>query len=826
MKVSEARDRSPLLVLRLLIGVIALTLAGAAPAAPLPPAQQQALAGITASAGRGQLDPATAGKDRTLVNRAAALAHDLPAARAGYLAAQLDEVAAQAKRLSTPRALTLFGQLQANEQWFAKQAAPRGTMDITDAQGVVYRFFPHRGFEFHPLANASALDNAASAHDTTATQTLAQALVSRGIPQTGNGIGWEYEFDYNAGRAPWLSGMAQAVFAQAFARASTLLGDSSLMAEARGAFRAIPGRLVQQLPTGPWIRLYGFNHDVVLNAQLQAIVSLSEYADASDDAAGSRLADALQQAALTELPRFDTGYWSYYSLPHTFSPLDYQQYVVTLLQKLAPKSAEFAAAATQIDGYDTQPPAFKLADAGPGALKFWLSKPASVVVSAVGPVRRLSLGYGWHALDWKLPPGAGIYPVRMSATDWAGNTASAEGLPLVRVARKVGAPSYVARSPRSATVGQPAFAVGAQLGDPAQAPLAAQERLGTVQLGVQWNGQSAPDPSVATTLYSLAARSRLLVELQPAQLPADATGRAALAAFVTSLLRQVNGIQAVLLGPPPTAANAQAYLAALGSLDEAAKAALPGITVAGELDGTAAPQTVLNALAHAYASSGRSTPPLDEVALHPAAAPGGGAWTVADYAKVTAAVAKAFGTLPLLYDGVTAVPGLADTAQASAYADVLRTASCQPQVAGVVFGRLVDTAGDTSGFFAADGSAKPSAATLRPLLDAAARGSLTACPGLGEPAATTTLAFPSDLSTGVELGCVRDCLFLLTLDRAADGKPVLATRGTLTGGAAPATIALPAGHVAPGSYVLSLRLVTQANPGPVRLIQSAPLSAG
>jgi hypothetical protein len=831
MQVSEARDRSPLVVQRLLIGVAALVLAGAAgaaPPSPLIPAQKRALAGISASAARGQLDPDTAGKDRTLVNRAAALIRTLPPARGALIRAQLDQVAALAARFSTPRALALFGQLQANELWFAKHAAPAPSdTDITDAQRVVYRFFPHRGFEFHPLANASALDNAAAAHDAATTQALAQALIARGIRQSGGGIGWEYEFDYGKGHAPWLSGMAQAVFAQAFARASTLLGDPTLMTEARAAFQAIPGRLVRTLPTGPWIRLYAFSNDVVLNAQLQAIVSLSEYAGASDDATASSLAAALEQSALAELPRFDAGYWSYYALPHTLSPLGYQQYVVTLLQKLAPRNAAFASAAARFNAYHAQPPAFKLADAGPGALKFWLSKPATVVVSAVGPEKRLSLGNGWHVLTWKLPPRAGIYPVQLHATDWAGNSASIEGLPLVRVAPIVATRRYTSRVASPATLGQPSFAVGVQLDDPSQATLAARERFGTLQVGVQWVAESAPDPNLVATLYALAARGRLVVELQPAQLPADDAGRSTLAAFITSLVQQVNGIRDILLGPPPTATNAAAYLAALGAVDDAVKATAAGAFVGGELDGNATPQSVLNALARAYRSSGRTTPPLDELALRPAAAPASGVWSIGDYTKAAAAIEKVFGAVPLLYDGVTAPAGLADPDQAAAYTQLLQSASCQPQVGGVVFGKLVDTDTDTSGFFAAGGTVKASGVTLKPLIAAAQRGNLAVCPGLGEPAATTALAFPADLSSGaVQLGCVRDCLYLLTLERASDGKPVLATRGILTGGATPATIALPGAPVAPGSYILSLRLVTATNPGPVQLVQSPPIAVG
>ena len=836
MEVSEARDRSPLVVQRLLIGVAALVLTGAASASPPPlPAQKAALNGIRAAAGRGQLDPATAGKDRTLVSRAASLIGNLPTGRAAVIAAQLGQVGALAARYSTPRALTLFGQLQVNEQWFAKRGPPAGGTDITGADGVVYRYFAGEGFEFHPLANASALDNAASAHDDRATQTLAQALVARAITQPHAGVAWEYEFRFEGGRPPWTSGMAQAVFAQAFSRASNLLGDPSLMAEARAAFRAIPGRLVRSLPAGPWIRLYSFNRTVVLNAQLQSIVSLSEYAGASDDASAAALAAALQRSALTELPQFDTGYWSYYALPHTFSPPSYQEFVVQLLQKLAPREAAFGAAATRFEQYGSQQPAFKLANAGPGALEFWLSKPASVVVTAVGPAKRLSLSPGWHTLTWKLPKRAGIWPVHVTATDWAGNTASMQALPLVQVVTAAAAKSHATRAPPPAA--RPALTVGARLDDPTQAPLAQQLGLGTVEFAVPWQtDETAPDPTVVTALAGLAAQSRLVVELQPDVLPTDDADRATLAAFVASLVQQVSGLHDLLLGPPPTAATAPAYVAALAAIDDAANAASPTVAVAAELDGTAAPQSVLNALARASQASGRITAVMDELALRPAPLPAPGAWSVADYAKANAAIARAFGALPILYVGVTAAPGVP---QATAFAQVLQSASCQPQVAGVVFDRLVDANGDTSGLFAADGTPKQSATTLKPLIASAQRGQPATCSSAGagagsgsgasittETTDTTVLAFPTVVSAGVQLGCVHDCLYLVTLQRASDGKPVLAARGALPGGAAPATIHLPDLPIASGSYVIGVRVVNQTNPGPVRVAQSQPLSVG
>ena len=50
------------------------------------------------------------------------------------------------------------------------------------------------------------------------------------------------------------------------------------MREARAAYRVIPGRLLTSVAAGPWIRLYSFQSLRVLNAQLQAVLSLQSYA--------------------------------------------------------------------------------------------------------------------------------------------------------------------------------------------------------------------------------------------------------------------------------------------------------------------------------------------------------------------------------------------------------------------------------------------------------------------------------------------------------------------------------------------------------------------
>ena len=155
-----------------------------------------------------------------------------------------------------------------------------------------------------------------SAKDVAGTRRLGDALVARGAHQFG-GVAWEYYFSYGGGRAPWLSGMAQAVAAQAFTRAANLVPDSAstYLAAARGAYRVIPARLVTNVSAGPWIRLYSFDSTAVLNAQLQTIYSLKTYAAKASDTRADALATRMQTTAIAMLPRFDTGYWTYYSLP-------------------------------------------------------------------------------------------------------------------------------------------------------------------------------------------------------------------------------------------------------------------------------------------------------------------------------------------------------------------------------------------------------------------------------------------------------------------------------------------------------------------------------
>lgn len=422
----------------LAVVLAAAALAAAAPARAESGQEAAIRAGLAEAVQAGRLPSADAAQDRAILARALSLQRRLPASRSAILGAVVAEVAAQAARYTSPRALTLFSMLDENTRYLGTREPPSRRVDVLAPDGVVYRYFPGRGLQFHPLAVFGALNAHVSAGRLDDARRLAEALLARAVP-SGRGLTWEYLFAFGGGRPPWTSGMAQAVAAQALARTGRALGDPALVEAARKAYLAIPGRLVRQLPAGPWIRLYAFNGDVVLNAQLQAAISLAEYAAIADDADAAALAASLGRAAATLLPRFDTGFWSLYSLAGDESPLEYHEYVIALLQTLAARTGDpvWFGAAARFRADLGQPPVFQLGapaaplrEGGLARLSFWLSKRSSVVVRVGTGSHSTTLAHGWHAIPWRVSK-PGLYGVSIDARDLAGNRSVADLLPVV-----------------------------------------------------------------------------------------------------------------------------------------------------------------------------------------------------------------------------------------------------------------------------------------------------------------------------------------------------------------------------------------------------------
>jgi hypothetical protein len=761
---------------------VAVTLAGATPASSVTPLERSALKALATT----RVTPTTKERGRAEIRRAASLARTLPSGRREHITVALGEIASFAGKMTEPRALALIGELKANDDFFLKHYAPQPKTDITDADGVVYRYFAGRCFEFHPLANFGALNARVAAGDIEGSQRLADALIARGVYQSSGGIGWEYTFPFGGGRAPWLSGMAQAVAAQALARTAGLVPAeaTSLMGKARAAYQAIPGRLLTSVAAGPWIRLYSFTSLPVLNAQLQAVISLQSYATTAEDSVAAALALRMQRAAAATLARFDTGYWSYYALPHDPSPLDYHQYVVQLLQRLKSADPRFAAAAVRFAAYEKQPPAFQLAPGSPGALTFWLSKPSTVsVVTGAGPSRRVTFDGGWHTLSWGVPNRAGAYPVHVTATDAAGNHATFDALPIVRAASTVNTAKRATQSAADPGLpAAPAFRVGAALTDPSQSAVAGQAGLHLVRVNVTWPaGATAPDPALVATLQQMAP-IETIIELTASPLPADDAGRAALTQYAAGLAASVKTLNALVLAPAPVTADAPSYAAAF----DAIRAALPDSSLGVAIDGGVGPAGAVSGLAGLDANV---------IAFHPAAAAAKNLWTLANLSQFQ----DAFPNASIVIDGVPAP-----------YDASLKTTACSPDVSAVLFDRLADA----------------TRAGLRPTIGTAERGAFV-CPGVTAEAQPFAVQYPTALTQpiAVSLNCNRDCLYLVTLDRA-DGRPVVAHRGQITGGpSSPLTkVTLPRAKLTAGAYRVDVRIVARINPGVVTRYLSPALA--
>jgi hypothetical protein len=440
---------------RKLLGFFAFALSAAAIVGASAPARAttvrtdwKAIAtGLQKAVKAGRIDADAAAEYRGAATHALTVIDRIPAGRARELQYVLHEVAVQSARYDRPRALALFSMLEENATYFAAHPLPTGRIDVTGDDGVVYRWFPGEGLQFHPLASFGALNAAVAANDVERVETLADALVARGEPAPLGTVRFEYWFPFEGGKPPWVSGMAQAVAAQALARAANL-GDPSYMDAAHASYGLLSHWLVQQLPSGPWIKLYAFNKDVVLNAQLQTILSLDDYAELTTDPDAQVLADRLQATAEALLPRFDSGAWSYYSLAKDESTLGYHTFVVSLLQKLGQRTGDttWTDMAQRFGDDLSTPPVVTPGKVEPLTLvpvpadgfrdtivvRVTLSKISRVTLSLGAASHTATLAHGSHVIA--LTPGrraaAGSVTPTLTAVDLAGNETEADVAPV------------------------------------------------------------------------------------------------------------------------------------------------------------------------------------------------------------------------------------------------------------------------------------------------------------------------------------------------------------------------------------------------------------
>ncbi len=364
-------------------------------------------------------------------------------AELGAVIANLSEIAA-AGELGPSRLPALFLTLARNRQWWSSGPllAQWQRVEFSGSQ-LVWEYYPGQGIELQVLGSFGKADGLYSAGPSAYPQL--RELLAELVPlaaQRGGGLAWEYYFHFDGGSPPWVSAMSQATALEALTRAAAAFGPDpylQLAQRALGIFNLAPPVGVRvATPLGARYLQYSFApHTDIINAFLQSLIGLYDYARATGSPEAEQLFAAGNAQAQAELPQFDTGAWSLYQ-PGAEDSLDYHVLVTGFLDELCTRTRAtvYCTTAKHFHAYLKTPPVLRVlttqaAARAPFALRFALSKYSRVgIVLARGthPVFLTSADFGYGTDSVEVPGlPSGRYTVRLLATDLPGNAARVLG---------------------------------------------------------------------------------------------------------------------------------------------------------------------------------------------------------------------------------------------------------------------------------------------------------------------------------------------------------------------------------------------------------------
>jgi hypothetical protein len=354
---------------------------------------------------------------------------------------------ASSGQLTPSRLNAVFATLQANTSWWREGSVPQsGARVSVDGSPVIWQYYPGQGIELQMLANFGK----ANALWTGKKKDALRQLIDQLVPLVADRGGWpafEYYFRFGGGKPPWTSSISQGTAVQALARAGQLLADPNLTALAQQGLAAFeqppPNGVREDTPSGPFYLIYSFNpKELVINAHLQALVGLFDVAQLTGDPRPLALFQQGDAEAQAVLPSYDTGHWSMYDQSHE-SDLNYHDLVTTFLQNLCKRTSTpvYCDTATRFKTYrKTAPsaaPVTRTIRTGKLAkLSFNADKIARVgltVIDASGTAvfsTSAVVGHGEHFYNWSHPSAAGLYTLRVTPTDLAGNRGAPAEAPL------------------------------------------------------------------------------------------------------------------------------------------------------------------------------------------------------------------------------------------------------------------------------------------------------------------------------------------------------------------------------------------------------------
>ncbi len=380
--------------------------------------------------------------------------HGARASELGAVIANLEAITAR-HALTASRLPALFLTLRRNVQWWT-DGPPLGYGQRVEFSGsqLVWEYYPGQGIQLQVLGTFGKADGLYSAGPAHTAQL--KALLAQMIPlavHRGGGLAWEYYFAFDGGAPPWVSAMAQGTALEALTRAYRATGNThylTLAREALGILRTKPPvGVAVRAAHGTWFMQYSFAPRTdILNAFLQTLIGLYDYAQVSGDARARALFKAGNAEAEAIVPRFDTGAWSLYQ-PGVEDDLSYHELVTGFLQQLCSRTeaAVYCRTYGHFKAYLHTPPVItqltqRATARRPFGLRFRLSK-----ISHVGIVIRhgnrtvlaTSAEFPYRVHTFAIPAlRRGTYTVRLAATDLAGNFHRSVGSLTVAARRKAG----------------------------------------------------------------------------------------------------------------------------------------------------------------------------------------------------------------------------------------------------------------------------------------------------------------------------------------------------------------------------------------------------
>ena len=356
---------------------------------------------------------------------------------------------ARAGQLDASRMPALFLQLERNTEYWPSGPYPASGQRVSFAGSrLIFQYYPGYGLQIQPLANFGKANGLWRAGRDRQLRELLDELVAI-ASRRGRFRTWEYWFEFGGGTPPWMSAMAQGTAIQALSRGAQLLEEPSYLRVARRAIRAFSTRA----PVGVRVRgrnggkhylIYSFSRRLrVLNAFAQSLNGLYDYATIAQHARALRLFEKGDVSLRAELPGYDTGAWTLYSLAGSEATLEYHDlatdFLANLCEKLGP--GPYCDAAARFETYMSESPRLELHTSrlvkdNLQYVRFSLSKRSSVriTISRNGKVvhsASATVPYGRRAFAWR-PTRRGDYVVTLAAESFNGTNGSTSGTITVR----------------------------------------------------------------------------------------------------------------------------------------------------------------------------------------------------------------------------------------------------------------------------------------------------------------------------------------------------------------------------------------------------------